>query len=232
MDKNGDWLRRRSQAISGGAALALILGFMLYWIAPAYSQTSPRSITCYSVVTVQSERDLSVLAQRYHTTVEQILRENPQYKTIRAGTTLTIRENYLEDKLSRGLSGGWTWPLQGSLTSGYGSRDGEVHHGVDIAAPSGMTVRAARSGRVVKAGWLPVYGLSVVIDHGNGVETLYSHNSQILVRVGEWVQSGERIAMSGNTGKSTGPHLHFEVRLGGQTLDPLRVIPKILMASE
>jgi murein DD-endopeptidase MepM/ murein hydrolase activator NlpD len=96
-----------------------------------------------------------------------------------------------------------------------------MHEGIDIAVPSGTPVVAAASGTVITAGWLGGYGNLVVIDHGNGLATAYGHNSTVAVGVGQSVAQGEVVAYSGSTGHSTGPHVHFEVRVNGSPVDPL-----------
>jgi len=117
------------------------------------------------------------------------------------------------------------WPVDGRITSRFGTRWGRMHNGVDIAAPAGTPVLAAAPGKVTYAGWAGSYGMLVTIDHGNGVETRYAHNSRILVKVGDEVQRGQRIALVGSTGNSTGPHLHFEVLVNGENRDPLDWLP-------
>jgi murein DD-endopeptidase MepM/ murein hydrolase activator NlpD len=96
-----------------------------------------------------------------------------------------------------------------------------MHEGIDIAVPTGTPVAAAASGTVITAGWLGGYGNLVVIDHGNGLATAYGHNSGLAVGVGQSVAQGQVIAYSGSTGHSTGPHVHFEVRVNGSPVDPL-----------
>lgn len=112
-------------------------------------------------------------------------------------------------------------PGVGRLTSGFGSRWGRLHRGVDLAAGTGSPVRAAAAGTVVAAGPEDGYGRAVRIRHADGSETLYAHNSVLLVSRGAQVSAGQQIAQEGNTGNSTGPHLHFEVRIHGQSVDPL-----------
>jgi LysM repeat protein len=113
------------------------------------------------------------------------------------------------------------WPVVGWISSVYGMRDGAMHEGIDIAADYGQKVRAVKDGRVVFAGPRGTYGITVIIDHGGGLRTLYAHNSQVLVREGRWVRAGQPIARVGSTGRSTGPHLHLEVLLNGTPVDPL-----------
>jgi murein DD-endopeptidase MepM/ murein hydrolase activator NlpD len=113
------------------------------------------------------------------------------------------------------------WPVAGPVTSGFGSRWGRMHEGIDIAVGSGTPVHAAAAGTVVYAGWLSGYGNIVVIDHGNGLSTAYAHNSSLIVGQGAVVGTGFVVALSGSTGHSTGPHVHFEVRVNGTPVDPL-----------
>lgn len=117
----------------------------------------------------------------------------------------------------RPVTGGW-------ISSRFGSRWGRLHAGVDIAVPTGTPVRAAADGVVKFSGRNGGYGLLVTIDHGEKVETRYGHNSRLIVQKGQKVKAGQIIAYSGNTGNSTGPHVHFEIRLKGQPYDPLKYI--------
>jgi len=125
--------------------------------------------------------------------------------------------------VSRGLA---LWPLAGAITSPFGPREGKQHEGIDIAAEEGTPVRAAAAGRVVFAGPRGTYGLAVILDHGDGTRTLYAHCSRLLVAEGSSVDSSAVIALSGNTGRSTGPHLHLEVLKNGVPLDPLIYLEK------
>ena len=116
---------------------------------------------------------------------------------------------------------GFVWPVHGVLTSGFGWRWGRMHEGVDIAVSNGTPVVAAKAGVVIVAGWMGGYGNLVVVDHGGGVATAYGHNTSVTVGVGQQVAQGQLIAYSGNTGHSTGPHVHFEVRINGGAVDPM-----------
>lgn len=116
---------------------------------------------------------------------------------------------------------GLIWPVQGPVTSGYGMRWGRLHEGIDIACATGTPIQAAASGTVIHSGWLGGYGNLVVVDHGNGLATAYAHNSSLLVAVGQSVAQGETVSLCGSTGNSSGPHLHFEVRVNGVAVDPL-----------
>ena len=119
----------------------------------------------------------------------------------------------------------YLWPARGVVTSRFGTRWRRHHTGVDIAAPRGTPIHAARDGRVVRVGWYGGYGLMVVLDHGDGMETWYGHASAVLVRVGQEVRRGQVIARVGCTGACTGPHVHFEVRVRGEPVNPLRYLP-------
>jgi murein DD-endopeptidase MepM/ murein hydrolase activator NlpD len=116
---------------------------------------------------------------------------------------------------------GFIWPVNGAVTSGFGWRWGRMHEGIDIAAPTGTPIWAAAAGTVIHSGWLGGYGNLVVVDHGNGLATAYAHASAIFVGVGQSVEQGETVSLVGSTGNSSGPHLHFEVRVNGAAVDPL-----------
>ncbi|MDA8441376.1 MAG: M23 family metallopeptidase [Peptococcaceae bacterium] len=123
------------------------------------------------------------------------------------------------------------WPIMGEITSTYGQRRNDFHTGIDIAADKGKPIAAAAAGTVVFTGWSNGYGQAVKIVHGDGYETLYAHTSKILVSTGQQVGKGQIIADVGSTGNSTGPHLHFEVRLNGKAENPLYYLPSSTLAS-
>ncbi|MCL6580832.1 MAG: M23 family metallopeptidase [Firmicutes bacterium] len=122
------------------------------------------------------------------------------------------------------VGGALAWPVRGPITSAFGPRWGRSHNGIDIGVAYGTTIRAAAAGKVVYVGWYGQYGRTVIIDHGRGLQTLYGHASQILVRTGQYVTPGEPVAYAGSTGNATGPHLHFEVRVNGVPVNPLRYL--------
>ncbi|WP_462132200.1 murein hydrolase activator EnvC family protein [Veillonella tobetsuensis] len=119
------------------------------------------------------------------------------------------------------------WPVSGEITSPYGYRVHPIwgttiyHSGIDIGVDEGTPVHAADSGVIVWSGWMGGYGYAVVIDHGNGLSTLYGHNSELAVDEGQSVSKGQVVAYAGSTGNSTGPHVHFEVRENGDPVDPM-----------
>lgn len=118
-------------------------------------------------------------------------------------------------------TGSFAQPTQGVLTSEFGSRWGRQHNGIDIGNDVGTEILAADSGRVVYAGWMEGYGNYLTIDHGNGFETAYAHCDELVVSEGDCVMRGEIIAYMGNTGNSTGPHLHFEIKRDGVFQNPM-----------
>ena len=111
-------------------------------------------------------------------------------------------------------------PTSGVVTSRFGARWGRTHTGIDIGAPTGTPIKAAAGGTVIFSGWKGTLGKLVVVSHGNGVQTYYAHCSSLLVSSGQTVSAGQLIAKMGNTGRSTGPHLHFEIRSNGYAINP------------
>lgn len=127
---------------------------------------------------------------------------------------------------------GQFWPTEGIVTGHFGKwrggrRSGHYHAGVDIAAPTGTPIVAPFEGVVTFTGRKGGYGLTVIIDHGDGVATLYGHNSNILVSEGQRVEKGDLISKVGSTGRSSGPHLHYEVRKEGSPVNPLTWTAKL-----
>lgn len=178
--------------------------------------------------------NITTIARKYGVTPASIAvfngLENPNI--IRVGQLLTIpptggavsevlaRAHALEHRRVLDL-----WPVQGPVSSRFGPRDGRMHEGIDIAVPHGTPVKAVAAGRVTYADWAGSYGILVTIDHGGGIETRYAHNSRVLVKPGDYVQAGQVVARSGSTGRSTGPHVHFELRVDGQAVDPWPWLP-------
>ena len=118
------------------------------------------------------------------------------------------------------------WPTKGTLTSSFGKRNGRKHEGIDIAAPKGTPIYSAADGEVVFSGWGPTgYGKMVIIKHQHHLTTVYAHNSKILVKKGVRVKQGQKISLMGSTGRSTGPHLHFEVRNNTEPKNPIKYLP-------
>ena len=164
----------------------------------------------------------------------QIERKVRYYERISEKIRREIRRMILEEQAKRGLvfkAGRLVWPTTSRyITSYFGYRWHPIrgayrfHSGIDIGNYYGEPIYAAADGVVIYAGWLDGYGYTVIIDHGSGVSTLYAHCSRLLVRKGDVVVAGQPIAKIGSTGISTGPHLHFEVRIGGRPVNPLRYL--------
>lgn len=139
------------------------------------------------------------------------------YPTIPSSGFSTSRST-INKKVDLGIS--FVRPVKGVVTSRFGARWGSTHTGIDVGAASGTPIYAATGGTVLFSGWKGTLGKLVVINHGNGVQTYYAHCSTLLVSPGDTVTSGQLIARVGSTGRSTGPHLHFEIRLNGSALNP------------
>lgn len=132
-----------------------------------------------------------------------------------------------QDQDLEGIAGdGLLWPAPGSVSSSFGPRGNAHHDGIDIAAPEGTPVRAALDGTVVYVGSLRGYGKVVILSHDAGLTTVYAHNSKNLVSDGARVRRGTVIASVGQTGRTTGPNLHFEVRKDNRARDPMVFLPK------
>ena len=154
-----------------------------------------------------------------NTAIVEIVRSQPVTEVLLVGTA--------ERPPSVG-DGKYIWPADSGtyrISSEYGARWGRNHNGIDMACPQGTDVHAADGGIVTWAGYKGSFGYLVIIDHQNGYETYYAHNSELLVSPGDEVYEGMHIAESGNTGRSTGPHIHFEVRTGGVPYNPRNYLP-------
>lgn len=119
----------------------------------------------------------------------------------------------------------FAWPLRGRLSSRFGMRRGRAHEGIDVAASRGTPIFSAESGRVIHSGRLGSYGKVVIVKHTGAYRTVYAHASRLLVRKGEFVERGQKIAEVGSTGRSSGPHLHFEIRRSETPQNPLAFLP-------
>ncbi len=183
-----------------------------------------------AVYEVKAGDTLTSIARRWNVTPEAITGygANRVFSgVVQPGQELVIPDGYLDLNIAppaASPSATFAWPLRGWFTQRYSAR----HPAVDIATAYGATVYAAGSGTVVRRGWLFTgYGYSVIISHGNGLQTLYSHLKGPLVSVGQWVRRGQVIGAVGSTGRSTGPHVHFEVRKNGERVNPLSYLPAL-----
>jgi murein DD-endopeptidase MepM/ murein hydrolase activator NlpD len=117
------------------------------------------------------------------------------------------------------------WPVRGRLSSRFGRRRGKPHEGIDVAAARGTAIYAAEAGRVIHSGRMRGYGNVVIVKHAGVYRTIYAHASRLLVRKGQFVERGQKIAEVGTTGRSSGPHLHFEIRRSETPQNPLAYLP-------
>lgn len=193
---------------------------------------SQKKVVDYSVTARNQQREIEMeinsISMELHQVRQQV--SNEQRKFYRQQIKVEQQAHQLRTKA------GFTefeWPLaeEGILTSDYGNRlhpvfnEQRFHTGVDLAVDSGTIIQAASDGIVTLSGTLGGYGLTVIIDHGEGLSTLYGHSSQLLVKEDQQVRRGDAVALVGSTGVSTGPHLHFEVRQENQHIDPWIWLP-------
>nr|WP_232510244.1 M23 family metallopeptidase [Paenibacillus crassostreae] len=188
---------------------------------------------------VEQEQELIALASERSTLLQQknklVAEEAARVKAAKAAAAKRAAAAKSSGSSSSGTYSGNGGPLlmpvgSARISSYYGKRThpvtgevGKMHNGVDFAVGQGTTIEAAESGTVILSEWYSGYGNAVIIDHGGGMWTLYGHirNGGLKVSVGDSVTRGQKIAESGNTGRSTGPHLHFEVRINGSAVDPM-----------
>lgn len=168
----------------------------------------------------REERAAQLAAQR-----EENARLRAENERLRAENSAYVQNNGGENFITEN-TGEMIFPLQGEITSEFGWRTHPIfggskfHSGIDIGGEYGAEIKAARGGVVSHSGWIDGYGNTVMIEHGDGLVTLYGHNQSVAVSVGETVKQGQVIAYCGSTGNSTGPHCHFEVRLNGEPVSP------------
>ena len=172
-------------------------------------------------ITTQEDAISKLYKEKVKTVATTSSRNSTKYSSAGSGKVSTSRE-LNNSKVSLGVS--LIKPVSGTLTSRYGYRWGRTHTGIDIGVPTGTPVKAAASGTVTFAGWKGSLGNLVVISHGNGVQTYYGHNSKITVSAGQSVSQGDVIAKAGSTGRSTGSHVHFEIRVNGASYNPLSYV--------
>lgn len=188
------------------------------------------------VYTISQGETLWAIARQYGIPLQAVLAANPGIKpqTLNTGQRLIIPDRDSSRLISAASQSSrsmfpselMVWPLLGTITSPYGWRQSGFHHGIDIAAELGSPIRAASGGDVCYAGYKAVYGRTIVIKHGDGMQTVYAHLDKILVSENQAVQAGQVIATVGITGRTTGPHLHFEVRQDDKTQNPLQYLRK------
>ena len=176
---------------------------------------------------------LSLISKKYGTAIDTIKHANNLHSDrIYIGQTLVIP--HIDRKANKPFQlgkGALIWPVLGRISSSYGYRIHPIkkvrhfHAGIDIAVPSGTKVKASASGTVVQSGYINGFGKTVIIDHGEGVRTLYGHNSRLIVRAGAKVRLGQTIALAGSTGTSTGSHVDFRIYRNSNTVNPIKYLP-------
>ncbi len=228
--------RARLDALSRGRAAAWLLVPVLL-LAVVLACGSSGSAGRYH--TLKRGENLYRLGKRYGVPASEIARANriDDVTNLSVGQRIWIPDRpgarpppdagraKAKDSVRRAQGIELLWPVRGRLTSRFGRRNGRPHEGIDLAARPGTPIRAAESGRVIFSGRLGGYGKVVVVKHAGAFRTVYAHASRLHVRKGEFVEKGERIASVGSTGRSSGPHLHFEVRQGKTAKDPLLYLP-------
>ena len=207
--------------------------------SPSYHSYESRGATIH---VVRPGDTLYRIAQAYGVSVESLARANqiPDPRDLRVGERLTIPSSGYAGRYAYGNAFAGTnpwngvprgprefaWPVAaGTLSSPFGMRHGTMHEGVDIAAPEGTPVRAAGSGAVIYSGRLRGYGNVVILQHSGGYTTVYAHNERNFVRDGQMIERGQVIAEIGETGRATGPNLHFEVRYHNEAENPMAFLP-------
>lgn len=212
--------RLRVATILAGLAVAALLAMAAtWWYVAAQAARVP-----------DLEREVAALQRDRQrvTQLERVLaRMERQYEQVRIMLGADAPEPPPEpvaDSVAAWIPGAWPLPHRGYVTRGPGGVGTDKHPGLDIAVATGTPVRAVGAGTVVAAGEDSVYGRYLRIDHGDGYTSLYGHASLVLVRRGDRVRRSQEIAISGNTGLSTAPHLHLEIRRAGRPLDPRSVL--------
>jgi len=172
---------------------------------------------------ITRENGTTLIADR----LNEVVISEPVPQVVSVGTRVAVASRGNTTTASRGSGGGsgqLSWPHVGSISSPFGQRGREFHTGIDIPGRTGDPISAAEAGSVTFSGWRGGFGNLIIIDHGNGLTTHYAHLSQRLVSSGDQVGRGDLIGKLGSTGRSTGPHLHFEVRVNGQAQNPTRYL--------
>ncbi len=219
------------------AVLGLVLGGMLIAAGCSSSKSALSNGRSQGTYSVRRGDTLHHIAQRYGVSVSSLMSLNgiTDPRSLQVGQVLTIPgytsyaaiEHHGEDYSSERPTRVFAWPVDhGEISSGFGIRNGTMHDGVDIAAPLGTAVRAAESGTVIYAGRLRGYGNVIILRHDDHYVTVYGHNSSNLVREGDVVARGQVIASIGDSGRTTGANLHFEVRRDNTARNPLAYLPR------
>ena len=243
-DENADFLQEvRVDEVVAQTSLVSDFGALYDYLAPRLDVTATRSVTYTEEIPYETiTRENDQLDQTYRATLQegctgeavvtaeiQTVDGEEHGRTILERTVLSNATDEIIEVGTRNVgigTGEFAVPVTSyTFTSGFKWRWGKLHGGIDLAVPEGTPVYAADNGKVIVAGDLDNgYGSYIILDHQNGYKTLYAHNSELLVSVGDVVAKGDRIALSGNTGNSTGPHVHFEIQVNDEKVDPQQYI--------
>lgn len=242
----GTWVVLPAESAENISASSFLDGTQIRASAPLNAPPAPKEL-----VEIQSNQSLMSLVRQHGITLTELKDLNPgvelsklvvgsKVRVAKAGSLLAVRPlrsggaswpvlpdlPALPGTNQFDPSQTYIWPTRGVFTSGYGWRWGRMHKGIDIANNVGTPIQAAKDGVISFSGWSSGYGYLVEISHGDGSSTRYAHNSRLLVKKGQLVPQGARISLMGSTGRSTGPHLHFEIRRpGGAAMDPMAMLP-------
>ena len=242
----GTWVVLPAESAENISASSFLDGTQIRASAPLNAPPAPQEL-----VEIQSNQSLMSLVRQHGITLTELKDLNPgvelsklvvgsKVRVAKAGALLAVRPlrsggaswpvlpdlPALPGTNQFDPSQTYIWPTRGVFTSGYGWRWGRMHKGIDIANNVGTPIQAAKDGVISFSGWSSGYGYLVEISHGDGSSTRYAHNSRLLVKKGQLVPQGARISLMGSTGRSTGPHLHFEIRKpGGAAMDPMAMLP-------
>lgn len=243
-DENADFMQEvRVDTVVAQTSLVSDFGALYDYLSPRLDVTATRSVTYTEEIPYETiTRENDQLDQTYRATVQEgsageavvtaeieTVDGEEHGRTILARTVLSNATDEIIEVGTKNIgigTGEFMVPVTSyTFTSGFKMRWGKLHGGVDLAVPEGTPVYAADNGKVIVAGDLDNgYGSYIILDHQNGYKTLYAHNSELLVSVGDIVAQGDQIALSGNTGNSTGPHVHFEIQVNDEKVDPQQYV--------
>jgi len=213
-------VRHKVQAGQTVYRIALSYGLRPEQLMAANGMKDPRTLAVgQELIIPGAERRQPIVARADRT--ESEIRAGPAPRTSASRKVQARASARLSERPRVATQGTLQWPLRGVLYGRFGKKGREPHDGIDLAAPEGTPVRTARSGRILYAGEQKGYGNIVIVDHGDNLMTLYAHNRDLRVRTGQKVRDGQVVATVGQSGKTSGPHLHFEVRREGLPVDPL-----------
>ncbi len=204
---------------------------MKFWwyVACVYFLSSCAYLPIQDQHTVKKGETLAGIAHRYHLDQKQLAElnglENIDHLLPAQMPTLKLSNRPMRKTAYAMPSNRFIWPTHGELSSKFGRRWGTFHNGIDISSSFGTPIKSAAPGRVIYSGQESGYGKLLIIYHGEAYSTVYAHASQLIAKKGDFVRRGQIVAYVGSTGRSTGPHLHFEIRKHKEAQNPLDYLP-------